>query len=922
MNNGGTITVNLLLDNKSFLAAAATSQAAGDTLDKTLNDKVGGSADRASARVGALGGVMKTSLLAAGVAATVAGVAAVNMAGDFEQSLNVLKSVSGATAEQMAQLAAKARELGKDASLPGVSARDAANAMTELAKAGVGVNDVLGASKGVLSLAKAGQLEVKDAATIAARALNAFGLSGDKASQVADILAAGANASSADVGELAYAMSQAGSSASRMGVSLGDTVTALGLFSNAGINGSDAGTSLKTMLQRLAAPTDEAASKMKELGLNFFDASGQFIGLQKTSGQLQKALGGLTQEQREQAIAAIFGADASRVAGVLAKEGAAGFDEMSKAVNRQGAATQLAAAQNSGFKGALDNLKSTLETIATDVGSKVTPVLTKMFGFLAENAVPVLAGLTAGVVALGVAFVVTGGAAGILATAVAIITSPITAIVVAVAALAAGLVYLEQKFGIISKAIDFVRDAFSRFWELIKPIRDFVGEQLKTAFESLASIGKQLWESLQPIIQALKDILANEKVQTVLKAIGIALLAIVAAPVVAFFAALIAVITVISKVLKFVADNFETIKKVIIGVVLVALSPLIAAVLIVIGVVKALIAVAKFLWDVFATVFKAIAAVVTTVFNIIAALWTNILKPVFDVIFYILNALFQIWLTIWTGIFQVAWTILSTLAQIIWVILQGVFNFIVGTILTPIFNFFKTIFTAIYNTVAGIVSAVWGVISTVFGAIFNVISSILGAIWNTVSSIFNRIWSTISGIVSGIWNTISSTFNNIKNTVVNAVTDAINGVKNLGGKFLEAGKNIIDGIVNGIGNAKDAVVNKVKEIAKGALDAVKNFFGIHSPSRVMAGIGDNLMMGLVKGIDRSGTGAVAAVNGVSQSIMGNLNGLTSSGFGDLGVDASGNSLVGGSAAVVQNNNIYNQVDLDSVSRELAWNIRR
>lgn len=916
MNGGGTITVTLKLDNSQYLAAAAASQAVG----KNVDDNLTGSADRVGKSWIANSAIVKVGLLGAAAAATVAAGASIKMAGDFQQSLNILKSVTGATAAEMAKLSEKARQLGNDVTLPGISAKDAAAAMTELGKAGVGVNDIMTASKGVLSLAKAGQLEVADAATVTARTMNAFALAGDKATLVADALAAGANASTADVSDMAYALSQAGSSAARMGLSVGDTVTALGLFSNAGINGSDAGTSLKTALQRLAAPTDEAAGAMKNLGLNFFDAKGNFVGIRDAAGQLQAKLGKLTQEQREQALATIFGSDASRAAGVLAAQGAAGFDKMAAAVNKQGAATDLAAAQNAGFKGALDNLKSTLETLGTDIGGKLLPPLTAFAGFLAGNIKPILAGVTAGVVALGIAFVVGGGGAAFFAGVMAVLFSPVTLVVAAVAAAAAGLVILQEKFGIVTKAVNVVKDAFTQFWDIIKPVRDFVAEQLKTAFDSLISIGKQIGESFKPVIDALKQILANKTVQDVLKVIGIALLAIAAAPVVIFFGLLIGALKIVATVLKFVADNFETIKKVLIGVVLVALAPLIAAVLLAIGIFKLVVATVKFLGGVFEAVFSAIGAVIGAVFGAIAAVWTNVLKPVFDAITFVLTALFTIWWTIWSGIFQVVFTIVSTIAQILFVIFQGVFNFIVGTILTPIFNFFKTIFTAIFNFVFGIVSSIFNFWVGIWTAVFNFVAGILSSVWNTVSSVFNRIWSTISGIVSSIYNTVSGTFNKVKDAVVGAITTAINWVKNAGGDFLAAGKNIIDGIVNGIGNAKDAVVNKIKDVCKGALDAVKNFFGIKSPSTVMAGMGNYLMQGLTIGIDRSGSAAVTAVQGVSNSILGTVDNLTSNGFGDLGLETGTGGGVGG--GIVQNNNIYNQVDLDAVTKELAWQVRR
>lgn len=305
------------------------------------------------------------------------GVASLKMAGDFEQSLNVLQSVTGATTDQMSSLRKEARDLGNDVSLPGISAKDAAAAMTELAKAGLNVNDVMSASKGVLSLAKAGQMDVGDAAMTTARALNGFGLEGKEANRIADLLAASANASTASVSDMALGLQMVGAQSHSMGVSLQDTVTALAMFSNAGINGSDAGTSLKQMFLQLATPTKQSSEMMQKLGLDFFDAKGNFIGLGATAQQLQEKLKNLTVEQRNNALGIIFGSDATRVATILAQGGSKAFDQMSTSVNKQGAATDLAAAQNKGFNGALDNLKSTAETAMIDIGTTLLPMVTR-----------------------------------------------------------------------------------------------------------------------------------------------------------------------------------------------------------------------------------------------------------------------------------------------------------------------------------------------------------------------------------------------------------------------------------------------------------------------------------------------------------------------------------------------------------------
>lgn len=356
---------------------------------KAVLDAAAANYEAAGKRISAVGSGMMDAGKAATAGLTVpilaAGAAAIKMAGNFEQSLNILQSVSGATADQMAALRKQAVDLGNDITLPGISSTGAAAAMTELAKAGLSVNDVMAASHGVLALATAGQIDVSSAAMTTARALNAFGLSGDQANKISDLLAASANASTASVSDMALGLQMAGAQSHQMKVSLQDTVTALALFSNAGINGSDAGTSLKQMFIQLATPTEQATTLMNQLGLKFFDAKGNFIGLSASAGMMQDKLKGLTVEQKNYTLATIFGSDATRVASILTDSGAAGFDKMSVAVNKQGAAADLAAAQNSGFNGALDNLKSTIETSATNLGSKLLPVLTRNIKGMADE---------------------------------------------------------------------------------------------------------------------------------------------------------------------------------------------------------------------------------------------------------------------------------------------------------------------------------------------------------------------------------------------------------------------------------------------------------------------------------------------------------------------------------------------------------
>ncbi|MFM9793298.1 phage tail tape measure protein [Streptomyces turgidiscabies] len=363
---------------------------ASNTLRGVANemDKGSASSGKFGSALAAVGNMARTAALAAGTAAVAASGFAVSSAADYEQSLNIFRSVSDATAQDMEKVAATARQLGQDAALPGISAKDAALAMVELSKAGLSVNDTLSASKGVLALAKAGNLDTAAAAEVAANALNAFKLEGKEASRVADLLAAAANASSAGVNDLAFGLQMSSAQAASVKVPLEDLTTMLAEMANNGLRGSDAGTSLKTMFMNLIPTTDKARASMAALNLDFYDAKGNFVGTRELIKQLQEGTKDLTDEQKALHIETIFGSDSSRAVNILMKEGVEGYDKLSKAVNKNGAAVTMAAAQNAGFKGSLDALKSSLETVAIDAGMVMLPALTKVATTLSSKVEP------------------------------------------------------------------------------------------------------------------------------------------------------------------------------------------------------------------------------------------------------------------------------------------------------------------------------------------------------------------------------------------------------------------------------------------------------------------------------------------------------------------------------------------------------
>jgi TP901 family phage tail tape measure protein len=310
-------------------------------------------------------------------AAMLAGFAvAAAAAARFDKALSGVRAVSGATSAQMKQLRAAALDAGKTTSF---SATEAANAEAELARAGVSVANITGgALKGALALAASGQVDVAEAAVTAAQAMNTFGLQGKDVTHIADLLAAGANKTAADVHGLGMAMRMGGLLAHQTGLSIEDTVGTLSAFADHALIGSDAGTSLKTMLQRLVPQSKEAQAAMDQIGFSAYDSTGKFVGLSELAGRMKTSFSKLTPEARNSAMATIFGADAVRSATILYELGSDGIDKYVKSVNDSGAAQRMAAIQTDNLMGDLERLRGALEVALIEGGSAANGALRDM----------------------------------------------------------------------------------------------------------------------------------------------------------------------------------------------------------------------------------------------------------------------------------------------------------------------------------------------------------------------------------------------------------------------------------------------------------------------------------------------------------------------------------------------------------------
>lgn len=474
------------------------------------------------------------ALAAAAGAVGAAFVSSVATATDFEHQINGIKSVmSPAEVNEFgAAVQSLALTLGKDTVF---TSAQAADAIETLIKAGVPLPAILdGAARSALDLASATGTDVTIAAELASTAMNAFHVDASKLPDIMDTISNVSNATATSVQNMRFALAAVGPVANGLGLSFSDTATAIGIFANNGLQGSDAGTSLKTMLLNLEPNTKSQTAAFKELGLitadgsnQFFDAAGNAKSMRDVFEILKTSTANLTLEQKVNLLQTAFGTDAVRAATIAANEGASGWDAVRDSMEKMGG-TQIAAAQrNAGLTGSLNQLGGSFESIQIQVGTLFLPVLTQLVNFVTNllNAFLTLdpgiqttivavvgitgaaAGLLAGFILLGPVIGAVGAAFGIIAGAAAAVAVPIALLV------AAGALLYEAwqtDFGGIREVTEQVRIAIQ---PAIKNIQDFVtlvlnnlGPAFTAIQAAMAPFITALSNDLTPVLARIPDL--------------------------------------------------------------------------------------------------------------------------------------------------------------------------------------------------------------------------------------------------------------------------------------------------------------------------------------------------------------------------------------------------------------------------------
>lgn len=315
-----------------------------------------------------LGGITKKGLkvaatAVAGTSAALAGVAtvAIKTGSDFEAQMSRVKAISGATEQEFVKLKEQAIELGADTAF---SSGEAAEGMENLAAAGFTTNEILEAMPGLLDLAAASGEDLANSSDIAASTLRGFGLVAEDVGHVADVLAENANRTNSSVAETGEAMKYIAPLARAAGISMEETAAAIGIMANAGIQGGQAGTTLRGALSRLSRPTEDMQEAMRELGVSFYDSEGKMLSLTDQVDVLGKAMEGMTDEQKNNYLVTLYGQEALSGMLALINEGPESLESLTKAYTTcDGSAKKAAETMQDNLKGAVEQLSGSAESL-------------------------------------------------------------------------------------------------------------------------------------------------------------------------------------------------------------------------------------------------------------------------------------------------------------------------------------------------------------------------------------------------------------------------------------------------------------------------------------------------------------------------------------------------------------------------------